>query len=98
MLAVPLGIGIAVFLVELAPRRVGSVVGFLVELLAAIPSIVYGLWGLFVLAPLVRDDVAPLLHATLGFLPIFSGTSQGVGMLTAGLFLAVMVLPFIASV
>jgi len=98
LLAVPLGIGIAVFLVEMAPRRFGAVVGFLVELLAAIPSIVYGLWGLFVLAPVVREVVAPALGHTLGFLPIFSGTSHGVGMLTAGLILAIMVLPFIAAV
>lgn len=98
LLAVPLGIGIAIFLVEMAPRRLGAVVAFFVELLAAIPSIVYGLWGLFVLAPIVRDAVAPGLHATLGFLPIFSGTSHGVGMLTGGLILAIMVLPFIAAV
>jgi phosphate transport system permease protein len=98
LLAVPLGIGIAIFLVEMAPVRVGAVVGFLVELLAAIPSIVYGLWGLFVLAPIVRNVLAPALHGTLGFLPLFSGTSHGVGMLTGGLILAVMVLPFIAAV
>ncbi len=98
LIAVPLGIGIAIFLVELAPRRLGSVVGFLVELLAAIPSIVYGLWGLFVLAPLVRLWVAPALRKTLGFLPLFSGESNGVGMLTAGLILSIMVLPFIAAV
>jgi len=98
LISVPLGVGIAIFLVEMAPRRVGIVVGFLVEMLAAIPSIVYGLWGLFVLAPLVRDYVAPALRGTLGFLPMFSGTSHGVGMLTAGLILSVMVLPFIAAV
>jgi phosphate transport system permease protein len=98
LLAVPLGVGIAIFLVEIAPRRWGVVIGFLVELLAAIPSIVYGLWGLFVLAPLVRNVVAPALRSTLGFLPLFSGESYGVGMLTAGLILAIMVLPFIAAV
>ncbi len=98
LLAVPLGVGIAIFLVEMAPRRLGAAVGFLVELLAAIPSIVYGLWGLFVLAPFVRDVVAPFLHATLGFLPIFAGQSHGVGMLTGGIILAVMILPFIAAV
>ena len=98
VLAVPLGVGIAVFLVEMAPRRLRTIVGFLVELLAAIPSIVYGLWGLFVLAPLVRDYVAPALRSTLGFLPIFSGESHGVGMLTAGFILAIMILPFIAAV
>ena len=98
LIAVPLGVGIADFLVEMAPPRVSTVVSFLVELLAAIPSIVYGLWGLFVLAPLVRDYIAPLLNKTLGFLPLFAGESHGVGMLTAGLVLSVMVLPFIAAV
>jgi phosphate transport system permease protein len=98
LIAVPLGVGVAIFLVEMAPRRVSVTVGFLVELLAAIPSIVYGLWGLFVLAPLVRDDLAPVLRATLGFIPLFSGPSYGVGMLTAGLILSIMILPFIAAV
>ena len=98
LLAVPLGIGIAIFLVEIAPRKLAAPVGFLIELLAAIPSIVYGLWGLFVLAPIVRDDVAPVLRKTLGFLPFFRGESHGVGMLTAGIILAVMILPFIAAV
>ncbi|MEI8256359.1 MAG: phosphate ABC transporter permease subunit PstC, partial [Deltaproteobacteria bacterium] len=98
VVAVPLGIGIAVFLVELAPARARGPIGFLVELLAAIPSIVYGLWGLFVLAPIVRDRIAPVLGTTLGFLPLFRGRSHGVGMLTAGLILAVMILPYIAAV
>ncbi len=97
-IATPLGVGIAIFLVEIAPRVVRDVAGFLVELLAAIPSIVYGLWGLYVLAPLVREVIAPALRATLGFLPLFSGPSYGLGMLTAGLILAIMVLPFIAAV
>jgi phosphate transport system permease protein len=98
LIAVPLGLGVAIFLVELAPRRVAAPVGFLVELLAAIPSVVYGLWGLFVLAPLVRDAVAPALRRGLGFLPFFQGTSHGVGMLTAGLVLSIMIVPFIAAV
>ncbi|TAK22764.1 MAG: phosphate ABC transporter permease subunit PstC [Myxococcaceae bacterium] len=97
-LAVPFGVAIAIFLVEVAPRWLRGPVGFLVELLAAVPSIVYGLWGLFVLAPVVREVVAPALHATLGFLPAFRGTSHGVGMLTAGMLLAVMILPFIAAI
>jgi phosphate transport system permease protein len=98
LLAVPLGVGIAIFLVEMAPRRFAVIVSFLVELLAAIPSIVYGLWGLFVLAPFVREAIAPALRSTLGFLPLFQGESHGVGMLTAGSILAIMVLPFIAAV
>jgi phosphate transport system permease protein len=98
LIAVPLGVGVAIFLVEMAPRRIGVVIGSLVELLAAIPSIVYGLWGLFVLAPIVRDLIAPALRAVLGFIPLFSGESHGVGMLTAGMVLSIMILPFIASV
>jgi phosphate transport system permease protein len=98
LIAVPLGIGVAVFLVEMAPRKANVVIGFLVELLAAIPSIVYGLWGLFVLAPIVRNLVAPALRTTLGFIPFFSGESHGVGMLTAGIILAIMIVPFIAAV
>ncbi len=98
LIAVPLGIGVAIFLVEMAPRRVGVVVGFLVELLAAIPSIVYGLWGLFVLAPVVRDVIAPALRTSLGFIPLFSGESHGVGVLTASIILAIMIVPFIAAV
>jgi phosphate transport system permease protein len=98
LLAVPIGVGVAIFLAESAPPTLGSVLGFLVELLAAIPSIVYGLWGLFVLAPIIRDDVAPVLGHVFGFLPLFSGQSHGVGMLTAGVILAIMVLPFVASV
>jgi phosphate transport system permease protein len=97
-LAVPFGIGIAVFLVEVAPPKVRDPIAFLVELLAAVPSIVYGLWGLLVLAPFVRITVAPALSAVLGFLPIFSGTSHGVGMLTAGIILSIMILPFIAAI
>src|SRR5262249_5176636 len=73
LLAVPIGVGIAIFLVEVAPRPLRAPVAFLIELLAAIPSVVYGLWGLFVLAPLVREVIAPALTATLGFLPFFQG-------------------------
>ena len=97
-LAVPLGLGTAVYLVEMAPRRVGDVVAFAVELLAAIPSIVYGIWGLFVLAPFLRTLVEPWLIAHLGFLPLFRGFPFGIGMLNAGLVLAVMVVPTIVSI
>ena len=96
-LALPLGIGTAVFLVELAPRRVGEAVAFLVELLAAIPSIVYGIWGVFVLAPWLRSALEPWLIAHLGFLPLFQGYPFGIGMLNAGIVLAVMVSPTIIS-
>lgn len=97
VLAVPLGLGTAVFLAELAPRRVGDAVAFLVELLASIPSIVYGIWGLFVLAPFLRGAIQPWLVEHLGFLPLFQGFPFGIGMLNAGIVLAVMVLPTIVS-
>ena len=72
--------------------------GFVIELLAAVPSVVFGLWGLFVLAPFVRNALGPLLQKTLGFLPIFQGTISGVGMLTAGLILALMILPTVTAI
>jgi phosphate transport system permease protein len=97
-LAAPLGIGIAAFLVEIAPRRVNAVVGFLVEMLAAIPSVVYGLWGIFVLAPFLRDYVAPWLTATLGWTPMFSGSFSGYSVFTASLVLTIMILPTAAAI
>lgn len=97
-LAAPLGIGIAAFLVEIAPRRVDRVVGFLVEMLAAIPSVVYGLWGIFVLAPFLRDYVAPWLTATLGWTPMFSGSFSGYSVFTASLVLTIMILPTAAAI
>ena len=96
--AVPLGIGTALFLSEMAPRWLQKPVAFLVELLAAIPSVVYGLWGIFVLVPWVRSFVAPALADVLGFLPMFSGPSYGVGMLTASIVLAIMIVPYVTSV
>jgi phosphate transport system permease protein len=98
LIAVPLGIGAAVYLAEVAPMGVRTPVAFLVELVAAVPSVVYGLWGIFVLAPLLRTWVQPGLGATLGFLPFFRGPSYGVGMLAAGIILAIMVVPFITAV
>jgi phosphate transport system permease protein len=97
-IAVPLGIGTAIYLAELAPLGVRPPVGFLVELLAAVPSVVYGLWGIFALAPLLRAWVEPALGATLGWLPLFQGPPYGVGMLAAGIILAIMIVPFIAAV
>ncbi|MBI4516599.1 MAG: phosphate ABC transporter permease subunit PstC [Deltaproteobacteria bacterium] len=96
--AVPLGIATALFLSEMAPQWLRAPVSFLVELLASIPSVVYGLWGIFVLVPWVRDYAAPGLEAALGSLPLFSGPKYGVGMLTAGMILAVMVVPYITAV
>jgi phosphate transport system permease protein len=97
-LAVPVALGIAIFLAELAPDWVRKVMGFVVELLAAVPSVIYGLWGIFVLAPWLRSTVEPALGRAFGFLPLFRGPHQGVGMLAAGIVLAIMILPTIASV
>lgn len=98
VLAVPMSIVIALFLVELAPPRLGKVVGTLIELLAAIPSIIYGMWGLFIFAPFMSTYIQPFLGKYLGFLPLFQGPPMGIGMLTAGIILAFMVLPFITAI
>src|SRR5262245_2472406 len=98
LLAVPPCLGAAVFLSELAPRGFASVASFLVELLASIPSIVFGVWGLFVLAPWLRTMIEPWLIAHFGFLPLFSGYPFGIGMLNAGIVLAIMIAPTIVSI
>lgn len=98
LIAVPLGLGVAIFLSELVSGWLRAPIGFLVELLAAIPSVVVGLWGIFVLVPWVRGALSPLLQSALGFLPLFSGPPLGIGMLTAGLVLGVMIVPFIVAV
>lgn len=98
LIAVPVSLGVAVFLAELAPGWVRRPLGFIVELLAAIPSVVYGLWGIFLLAPWLRETVQPGLAKALGFLPLFRGVPRGFGMLAGGLILAIMILPTIASV
>ena len=98
LIAVPLGIGSAVFLAELAGRRLGAITSFVMELLAAIPSIVFGIWGLFVLAPFLRTLVEPWLIHHMGFLPLFRGYPFGIGMLNAGIVLAIMILPTIVSI
>jgi phosphate transport system permease protein len=97
-IAAPVGIMIAMFLVELAPRRVAFPLGFVVELLAAVPSIVFGLWALIVLVPLVRDTIQPPLIDHFGNTPFFSGYPLGLGVFTAALILSIMVLPTIASI
>ena len=98
VIAVPLAIAIALFLSELAPRGVQGVVGALVETLAAVPSVVLGLWGILVLGPFVADHLEPWLHRTFGFIPLFSGTPQASGILVAGLVLAIMVVPIASSI
>src|SRR5580700_8588031 len=97
-IAIPLSLGVALCLSELAPAWLKRPIAFLVELLAAIPSVVYGLWAIFVLGPWLRDHVDPVLKATLGFLPLFQGPRVSVSMFSAGVILAVMVIPYIASV
>lgn len=98
LIAVPLSLGVAVFLTEFAPRVLRQPVAFLIELLAAIPSVVYGLWGIFVLVPLLRSTAFPFLRDTLGFLPFFRGPIYGPSMLAASIILAIMIMPFIMSV
>jgi phosphate transport system permease protein len=98
LLALPVGVGLALFLTQMAGGAARRIVGFSLELLAGIPSVVFGLWGLFVLVPLLRTHVEPFLGKTLGFLPLFKGPPIGIGFLAAGVLLAVMVLPTIASV
>lgn len=98
LIAAPLGVGAAIFLQELAPKRIGAVVSFLIEMLAAVPSVIFGLWGFFVLAPVVRDVFAPGVAAIGEVLPIFRGPSFGVGLLTASLVLAIMILPTITAI
>lgn len=98
-LALPLGLGVAIFLSEIAPRWLAEPCSFLVELLAAIPSIVYGLWGVFVMVPWMRLHGLPLLSKSLGtFIPFFRGLPYGFGMLTAGVILAIMILPIITAI
>ncbi|HXK07608.1 MAG TPA: phosphate ABC transporter permease subunit PstC [Verrucomicrobiae bacterium] len=98
LISVPLGLGSAIFLSELAPPRISSALTFLIELLAAIPSVIYGLLAIFTLVPLMRVYIEPFLRSTLGSLPLFQGLAYGVGYLTAGVILAIMTLPFIISV
>jgi phosphate transport system permease protein len=102
LLAFPVSFGIALFLTEICPAWLKRPLGTAVELLAGVPSIIYGMWGLFVFAPFFADHVQPLLQATLGQIPVigelFQGPMMGIGMLTAGIILAIMIIPFIASV
>jgi len=98
LLAVPLSIGVAVYVTEMCPQRLRSIISFLVELLAAIPSVIYGLWAIFVLAPLLRDYIQPFLAKVLGWTGFFSGPIYGLGMLAAGIILAIMIVPIVASI
>jgi phosphate transport system permease protein len=102
MIAFPVSFGIALFLTEICPVWLKRPLGTSIELLAGVPSIIYGMWGLFIFAPFFADHVQPLLQATLGKVPVigelFQGAMMGIGMLTAGIILAIMIIPFIASV
>jgi phosphate transport system permease protein len=98
LIAVPLGIGAAIFLAELAPARVSDTLEFFIDLLAAVPSVIYGLLGFLTVVPIMRDYVQPALKKSLGFIPLFSGPSYGIGFLSAGVILAIMVIPYIISV
>lgn len=98
IIAVPLSLGIAIFLVEQAPQKIATPVGFLVELLAAIPSVVYGLWGIFVLAPFIRNYLGYFLQEYFGFIPLFQGRLTGIGMFTGGIVMALMITPIVTAV
>ena len=102
LISVPVGIGIAIFLTELCPRSLRRPIGIAVELLAGIPSIIYGIWGLFVLVPVMQQSVEPFLIGAFANVPIlsslFAGPPYGIGILTAGLILSIMVLPFVAAI
>ncbi|MAE58233.1 MAG: phosphate ABC transporter permease subunit PstC [Halobacteriovorax sp.] len=98
LLAGPVSIFVAIFINEFLPKKLASILGVFVELIAAIPSIVFGLWGLYYLAPFVKNYISPFLKKYLGFIPLFQGTSFGIGILTASLILAIMIIPTITSV
>jgi len=98
IIALPLSLGVAIFLSELAPKIIKSTLSFVIEILAAIPSIIFGFWGIFVLAPFMRSDLQPFLQKYFGYLPFFQGTPLGTGLLTAGIILAIMIIPIITAI
>ncbi len=98
LIAIPFSLGIAIFLSELAPEKLRTPFSFIIELLAAVPSVIIGLWGIFILAPFIRDYLAPPLSTYLGFLPLFQGPMYGLSMLTGGVILAIMIIPITSSV
>jgi phosphate transport system permease protein len=98
IIAVPFSVGVAVYITEMCPMALRAIISFLVELLAAIPSVIYGLWGIFVLAPLLREHVQPFLAKYLGWTGLFEGPQLGVGILAAGIILAIMIVPIVASI
>jgi len=98
IIAVPLAVGVAVFITEMCPAALRGILSFTTELLAAIPSVIYGLWAIFILVPLLRAYVQPFLANTLGWTGLFTGPPYGIGMLAAGVILAIMIIPIISSI
>jgi phosphate transport system permease protein len=98
LIGVPISLGVALALSEFTPKRFGFAISFLVELLAAIPSVIYGLWGIFILVPFLRNSVYPLLQTMFGFIPLFSGPIYGGGVLTGGIILAIMIIPTVSAI
>lgn len=98
IISVPIGIGAAIFLAELAPRKISNVLTFLIELLAAVPSVIFGLLGIFVLLPILQNYVVPVVQKVFGFLPIFQGAFHGVSYFSASCVLSIMIVPFIVSI
>ena len=98
LIAVPLGVGVAIFMNEVCPRSFRNIFSYMVELLAAIPSVIYGLWGMFILVPIMRIYIEPFFAKHLGWTGLFSGPAYGIGMLPASVILAIMVIPFISSI
>lgn len=98
IIAAPIAVSSAIFLTEIAPPKIAKPFGFFIEMLSAIPSVVYGLWGIFILAPFVREFIQPTIGKYLGFLPFFKGPPFGIGVFTSGLILAIMILPTITAV
>jgi phosphate transport system permease protein len=98
LLATPVSIAVAIFVNEVMKGNIGKLIGLFVEMIAAIPSVVFGLWGIFYLAPFVKNIAGPFLKETLGFLPLFQGPNFGIGLFTASLILAIMIIPTITSI
>uniref|UniRef100_E6QMM5 Phosphate transport system permease protein pstC n=1 Tax=mine drainage metagenome TaxID=410659 RepID=E6QMM5_9ZZZZ len=98
LISVPIGIGAAIFLAELAPRKLSNVLTFMIELLAAVPSVIFGLLGIFVLLPILENYVVPVIQKFFGFLPLFAGAFHGVSYLSASVVLSIMIVPFIVSI
>jgi phosphate transport system permease protein len=98
IIAVPLSVGAAIYLTDLAPIRLRQPISSVIEMLAAVPSVIWGLWGIFVLVPWLRTTIYPVLQKSLGFLPLFQGPIYGIGMLTGGIIVAIMILPIVTSV